>query len=342
MRLLFACLVIVTHSYALTGMGKRDWLGWRTNGQIVFSYIGLYGFFTISGYLIFQSLTNSKSLTEYFRKRILRIYPGLIVAVVVSVFICSLISPLGFKGYFLNSSPYTYILSQLSLFESYQTTIQGIFANNNAHVINGSLWTIGYEVLFYILISVLFFFSSKLKRVILILCFITLSVGFYYMIYFKVNDVTIPYTVLSLLGIFHFGSFFLAGSLLACFKIDLLKWKFMVVVIAFFLCILAAYFNILVWVKIILFPMIFIPFGLMCTKVLSDFSSKSGDISYGVYIYGFFIQQILLHFFKLSYIQLLFISLPISLICGFVSWHLIEKKALKYKSNCMHPINHQK
>ena len=52
LRLIFASFVIITHSYPLSGIKECDLMCQISNGQISFSYIGVRGFFVISGYLI--------------------------------------------------------------------------------------------------------------------------------------------------------------------------------------------------------------------------------------------------------------------------------------------------
>ena len=88
LRLLFAVWVIITHSYPLTGQPEQDLLWKITNGQTVFSYISVRGFFAISGYLIIQSLLRSNNLIDYYWKRILRIFPALFVVLLFSTIVC--------------------------------------------------------------------------------------------------------------------------------------------------------------------------------------------------------------------------------------------------------------
>lgn len=65
LRLLFATLVLVTHSYPLTGVPEEDLL-WRfSHGRLLLSRFGVLGFFVISGYLILKSLLRSQSVKEY-------------------------------------------------------------------------------------------------------------------------------------------------------------------------------------------------------------------------------------------------------------------------------------
>ncbi|MEF9478143.1 acyltransferase family protein [Chryseobacterium sp. 1B4] len=75
LRLVFASLVVITHSYALSGAAQGDPLSQLTHGQMEFSYLGVHGFFIISGYLIFKSLLRCKGLPDFYWKRLLRLFP---------------------------------------------------------------------------------------------------------------------------------------------------------------------------------------------------------------------------------------------------------------------------
>jgi len=61
---------------------------------------------------------------------------------------------------------------------------------------------------------------------------------------------------------------------------------------------------------------------------------RFGDYSYGIYLYGFPIQQTLVLLFPgLRVWYLLFlVSFPITILVAMLSWHCIEKPALKLRS----------
>ena len=80
LRLLFAFFVLVVHSYDLTGNTDN----FLSRAGIPLSAIGVSGFFAISGYLIYKSMLRSKSVASYFKNRLLRLYPALIVCLAVS------------------------------------------------------------------------------------------------------------------------------------------------------------------------------------------------------------------------------------------------------------------
>ena len=160
LRFLFALLVVISHSYPLSGSNESSqWIYQVTNGQIVLAQIGLSGFFIISGYFIFQSLKRSNSIIDYFKKRFLRLFPALIVV----LFLTMVLAPFVYNSetpFFQNAEIYTYFPNNLSLYHL-QPSIKGIFDTNSYHAINGSLWTIRYEFSLYIALSLLFFFRKQ-------------------------------------------------------------------------------------------------------------------------------------------------------------------------------------
>ena len=64
LRLIFAVFVVITHSYILSG-NPNDFF-WQMTKQTTLSYIGVAGFFVISGYLIFKSFERSKNISDFF------------------------------------------------------------------------------------------------------------------------------------------------------------------------------------------------------------------------------------------------------------------------------------
>lgn len=333
LRLLFALLVMITHSYALTGAIDKEVASQLTHGQFNFSFFGLSGFFAISGYLVFQSLMRSKNLFHYYKKRILRIYPGLVVALILTVLLGACISNIGFKAYFSNESPYTYFFSQLSMFRNKHGLIHGVFEKNLYPVINGSIWTIAYEVFFYVLLSTVFFLRHSLKilKWLLGIIFIISFVFVVYLINTR-KDIAIPFTTMVGFYVIHFGLFFLGGSILAAFNINGIRNKNIILSISVVLSIILIGFNQFNLLKYFLLPVVYILFGISCTKGLAGLSDKIGDLSYGIYIYTFVIQQTLLNFFVLNYWQLILVTIPVVMICGYLSWHFIEKRALRFKN----------
>src|SRR5687767_7040212 len=152
-------------------------MDWLTNGQASFSYLGVRGFFIISGFLIFQSLNRSQTLLHYYKKRILRVIPALFFVLLLTVALGIFVYEYDPTSYLTNKHVWTYVPNNLSLFRL-QYSIPGIFENNPyPSAINGSLWTIPYEFTFYILISFIFFLKKEHKRIIVFLIVALLFTG---------------------------------------------------------------------------------------------------------------------------------------------------------------------
>lgn len=329
LRLLFASFVIITHSYPLSGIKECDWLCQLTNGQTSLSYIGVRGFFAISGFLIYQSVVRSTGVIQYYWKRFLRLFPGLFVVLFLTVLLAPFIYENKNIAYLENKEVWTYIPNNMSLY-NLQYSIQGVFEKNYyKNAINGSLWTIPYEFTLYILLSVFIFFKGKViyKRIALLSLMIFFLLGnilFYEQLgnyFFYLNS-----------GMFlNLGAYFIIGALLAAFNIQNFKFLNQVLYFSLVGLLFSLIFHQFYIFKFILLPITIILFGMRSTPFINKTGKCIGDVSYGMYIYGFPVQQTLQHFFELDYLELMCISLLISFALGFISWHLIEKNALKLK-----------
>ncbi len=329
LRLLFASLVVITHSYALSGATQGDPLSQLTSGQMEFSYLGVHGFFIISGYLIFKSLLRCKGLPDFYWKRLLRLFPALLVVLFLTV----LLAPAVYESsvpYLQNKSVYTYIPQNITLFFR-QKGIDGVFESNPyKHSINGSLWTICYEFSMYVMVSLLFFIRKKalFVKTVVILLFISsyvLSIFHPYFLYGLFLKMA--------LGSNHFYNLmcFFAGGMVLTYLNTGKKTENMLIISSFVLLVVSVYLNISHYTCYITLPLLVILIGKRSTQYLNKVGDVIGDTSYGIYIYSFPIQQTLVYFYKLDTVPLLILSLPLSLLLGYISWHLIEKKALGYK-----------
>lgn len=329
LRFLFALLVVMGHSYVLSGNGESmEIISLISNKQLSLTSIGLNGFFVISGYLIFKSLMNSDTIKGYYWRRVLRLYPGLLVVLLLTIFL----SPFLYESeipFLKNKDVYTYLPNNLSLYKI-QYSIKGVLTKNTYHrAINGSLWTICYEFTLYLLLSVLIFFRSNIKivRALLFVIFTMMYIG--YNFYF---DYLSEINFIGLEGkhFLNLGNFFICGSLLSSFQIEKMNYKKIGLGFIFFVFIISIYFGVYNLLKHILFTLLILLIALNPINKICKFG-EIGDLSYGIYIYSFPIQQILMYFFQFNGKQLLFTSVILSVLFGFLSWHLIEKKAMKYK-----------
>lgn len=89
------------------------------------------------------------------------------------------------------------------------------------------------------------------------------------------------------------------------------------------------------WGKLLLdiaLPYAVIYLGFLKLPLIPHFG-KYGDFSYGVYLYAFPVQQLVLHLWKpIPFTAFMALSFAITLICAIASWHFIEKPALSLKT----------
>lgn len=327
LRFLFSVFVVISHAYPLSGNDEStQWIYQITNGQIVLARIGLSGFFVISGFFIYQSLQRSKSFFSYLKKRFLRIFPALLVVLLLSVllipFVYESVLPI-----YKNKSFYSYVPNNLLLY-NFQGVVKGVFNDNPYHAINGSLWTIRYEFSLYLILALLYFVKKnrKAQKILLLASFAGLIIlNIFFLARFSGSS------IFGMLGseILDLGTFFVCGSLLATFNFEKVKSKW-ILLLAILLLAISIYYQFYNATKHILLPIIILLLGYMPLPFFSTFG-KIGDMSYGIYIYSFPVQQTLMYYFEFGLYELMLWSLFISIAFGYLSWHLVEKKALKYK-----------
>jgi peptidoglycan/LPS O-acetylase OafA/YrhL len=328
LRILFAWFVIISHSYILNGAGATDPLFELTNHTFLFSFIGVKGFFIISGYLIFKSMLASNSIPEYLIKRILRIFPALAIVLLVTLFAVYCIYPTTLPSFFRNKDIYAYFLGNVILFKPH-FFIPGIFTTQTSNAVNGSLWTIEYEFFFYLFILSLFFIKSnkKLLKVSLGLIF----VGFVAIDLFCKNWAITTRFFIPLEPLFDLGPYFIMGSLLSCFEWETLPAKNTIAIIMLVILLFATYTN---WGHTAVYftlPFLVIYIGKKTNGFATWVHEKLGDPSYGIYLYAFPLQQFIIYLYRPSTLLLFVLSTIGAFIFGYFSWKFIEKKALAFK-----------
>jgi peptidoglycan/LPS O-acetylase OafA/YrhL len=326
-RFFAAVLVIFSHSYPLTmGHDKLEPLMKLTNNQTGFGHLSVIIFFIISGFLITQSFDKSQNLLHYSKARILRIFPALIVLLLLTVFVLGpLLTTLSLGEYFTNFDTWKYLILNISLI-GVQYDLPGVFENNIFPTsVNGSLWTLWFEFFFYIIVAFLGALKILNKKVVLV-AFISCLVFSFVEPVFNGN--------------FLFGFLFKYVSLFIYFGAGMLFYLFRNEIKIDFRLALFSIINIIIWTYLGYFDYAFPIFGTylifyisLQTKISFHNFTKHGDFSYGLYIFAFPIQQIVTLSFdnQLTPIGNFLFSFPISLILSILSWHLIEKKALMLK-----------
>jgi peptidoglycan/LPS O-acetylase OafA/YrhL len=334
-RFIAATLVLYGHCYPLTGLGNNDYLTIASRGIFPTSHMGVCIFFIVSGFLVSQSLQNSKNIIDFLWKRVIRIFPGLMVALLFCVFIIGILCTTLSTIQYLQSRETYQFFKILKLYPYFSDRLPGIFENLPEKSVNGSLWTLAYEVTMYLFLALLALIGLFSKRnMILILTIIAFPISSY-LIFTESPTRQIPILHLVMTEMLEFGIFFMIGTILNLFR-EKISYKF-----SYFLFMLIIWFGLgyigitnSITIKVLSFfalPYIIIYLANLKGSI-NDFG-KFGDFSYGIYIYAYPVQQTIIHFIgtDISISKLFVMSMLIVLPISILSWHLVEKKAMKYK-----------
>lgn len=323
MRLTAAIAVVFSHSFAisLNNYALDPMVGW-TNNQMSFGDLAVSVFFIISGFLITQSYDYRKDPVYFLKARVLRIFPALIVVILLTTFIMGpILTTLSVTDYLKNSQTYLY-LRNIFLYPI-QYYLPGVFENNILMgVVNGSIWTLIYEVCCYAVVLLLGIFKMLKKSTSIILLAATICISM--MPQFPHSDFT--YKLNYLCG------YFFGGMVLYMFR-EYIKVNHFYAVISLSIIILSANYGGLVRPAIPLFGAYLVYYFAFNKSFKLSNVSRYGDLSYGVYIYAFPVQQILVYLSngKMNSTINFVVALIISLIFAFLSWHVVEKNAMKLR-----------
>jgi peptidoglycan/LPS O-acetylase OafA/YrhL len=321
-------MVLLFHCYPLTGTSEP----FQPTLEITLGMLGVLILFGVSGFLVSASWLSDPKLVPYFVKRALRIFPGLIVSLLATAFIIGpLVTTLSVGDYLSHAAPYTYVLKGFVL-DTFNGRLPGVFASNPLpDYVNGSLWTVPVEWCCYVAIA-----GAALTRAlrhpaflvgILATLFVALVIAAP-----TIRPVLTPADQHNslLLLLLPCGSF-LAGVLffLGRHRIRRNPW-ILVVALATLPAPLPA--GLHMAIEMISVPYAAIHLGLS-KPGRAGVLVRPGDVSYGVYVYSFPLQQTAAMVISGIGPALMFgICFPIAWLIGLVSWHLLEHPALKLKS----------
>lgn len=336
LRLLFAYLVIVSHSPELVYNSPSRELLHMLTGSVTFGMLAVDGFFLISGYLIYQSYENSKSFSSYIMKRILRIFPGFIVASFLSIILVVSIA----NGWQLlvELNPYEWIKIALKTLVLSTPHVDGLVLNASRQIINGSVWTIRYEFICYLLIPLIAFVGFNKKNILLIaLAFISVHI---YFILYNIEFIVRNAAFFSLFQFFRMTTAFLVGVCFYKYR-QIIVWNFNYTVFCC-LALIALRFITTTFFElglIILGGYLMFNFAFnFKNKTIQQIGSNT-DISYGVYLYAWPIQILIIHHFNSVNPWLLSaITITLASIAGYLSWTLVEKPFMNIKKRLSNPI----
>ena len=151
LRLVFAGVVAIYHAVFLASLAPQSGL---ENGLAQAAELSIQGFFIISGALVLGSLIRSQSLGGYAEKRIRRLMPAYAVIILIPAIISLILT-----GQFRDVI--SYVLPNLAFLNFFEPTLPGLFEGHRNPAVNGALWTLKIEVMFYAALPVIWWFIRK-------------------------------------------------------------------------------------------------------------------------------------------------------------------------------------
>jgi peptidoglycan/LPS O-acetylase OafA/YrhL len=317
LRLAFALIVVISHVPIVRGLhgifiGDLEIGGWA-----------VAGFFAISGWLVTQSRMRL-SFGNFLWRRCLRIFPGFWTCLIATAFIAAPIAAAAGPGHWRPTAALHYALSNVTLHvfaPTIGTTLHGV---PDPSTWNLSLWTLPFEFACYLGIGLLLTLTVARRRAAVIVAIFVLVAVIHAAL---IIDGTNRSTTLQI-G-FRLATFFLAGALLArCQRIRLTGYGALASLAV--LIVVTAFDDVRMFSAL---PVAYLCMWLGRVLPLRSFG-RTNDVSYGVYVYAWPIQQLLMFTAAATWPAVWFaiISIAITLPVAFLSWRLVEHPALRLKS----------
>lgn len=324
-RLAAAALVIISHCWPLFGGGKepvRVLTGHVTAGEIAVAI-----FFVVSGFLVYRSAETSDSWMRFALARFLRIVPGVTVCALFCILVVGLgATRLGAFEYLTSLQTWAFMKNAFPIAIAYN--LPGVFESNvYPKAVNGSLWTLPVEIRLYVVCG-LTYYILRSRYTAPVLAVAGLLAATWILPTYGSGARNSTYWIA------HYGYYFFAGSALYVWR-DRIPLHGIIVAVLTALTISTLQTPFYPFAEAVM-----LPYTVMWL-VFPDLGGRQGgalmripDISYGLYIYGFPVQQTVSHLYgqTLPFFACMLLSLAAATVLAVLSWYLVEKPCLKLKN----------
>lgn len=343
-RLALATLVLFIHSSMIApgvvGVEAAPLFPFAPIDRWAVNYAALPMFFALSGFLVAAS-AERLSLGNFLVNRGLRIFPALGVEITLSALVLGpLLTTLPLAAYFADPKFAHYFLNILG---SIHYELPGVFASNpEPNIVNGALWTVPHELSCYALLAGFMLVGLHRSRVFLLAATIGLfAAGIFIPILLAIFPklpfgAALDYIFVER-GAARLVPVFLTGMLVYRYR-DVLPFRRSYALLAIGAYVAISAFGRPEWGPSPLFNAATAPLLAYAVAVAGlspelKFGAVNGDYSYGIYLYGFPLQQTILALFPGMTSVALFFALAFvaSLAMAALSWNFIEKPILRLR-----------
>lgn len=321
LRMLAATGVLVSHAYPISlGYGASEPLSDLLRGTTL-GTLCVMVFFSISGFFITRSFDQKHSLTGFLQARVLRLFPALAVVLAATVAISAL---------FLTTAPAKvfwpaageYLLRNLLLFFP-KYPLPGVFETNPyGPAINGSLWTLNYEVLCYlgvVICGVIGILGRRAAFATVLLMFMILYASAQVLQFHTRVENLVQLALPFAIGM----SFWVWRAVIP------LSWPLAAgAVVAAIVLRPTPLFDVALALAVTYGVFVI---GYARFRLIGRYTSF-GDYSYGTYVYAFPLQQVVASLGVVSPLANMTIAFPAVLVCAVLSWRFVEAPALRLRS----------
>jgi peptidoglycan/LPS O-acetylase OafA/YrhL len=314
--LVAAAAVLWSHSWPLAGARGGDALTRILPGTTA-GAIAVNVFFGLSGFLIARSYLGSRSVGSYVLSRVSRIYPALVVCVLLCMLLAATIStapvdPAKYWAYF------KYNASAVAM----PYRLPGVFGDNPHATINGSLWTLTFEVRMYLVCMAVGMVGLLARRDLMTALALLVLLGF-------LSSSTLTAVFLDgKANAMPCAAAFLIGMVL-CVNRDRIPWSPLGGIVA--LVLLFVFWN-RPWVRMLYLPVLVyfaLAIGLMSGGARTIGWFRSNDLSYGLYLYAYPVQQVFVMLGVRDPVALFAAALPVTVLFALASWYLVERPSMR-------------
>jgi peptidoglycan/LPS O-acetylase OafA/YrhL len=324
LRLILAVLVILSHSFLLLEGDTANEPLFFAFRRLTFGDLAVNGFFLLSGYLIVQSWKADPRPAAFLKKRVLRIYPAFVVAALISAL---LVGPLGADtAQYFSELQTTKLLKSIVLLKVPE--VPPTFVPDPLPIVNGSMWTIFFEFVCYmavLLLGVLGVLRSRLGWLAITGAIFAMGAAQNWVGIFDEGNFYLP--------IIRLSSFFFAGGCFFLYREKIALNPKTALACLVLLPLGIAHDGTAELLLALTGGYLLFYIGFLQSPPALAWLRTCPDVSYGVYLYGWPVQKLLVWYVPhLSPWTLFPIAVAASLGLGLVSWYAIEKPFLRMKS----------